>query len=29
MSEGDPLTGYIYDIVGSMVVDAAADIDAE
>ena len=26
MSEGDPLTGYIYDIVGSLVVDAAADL---
>jgi len=26
MSEGDPLTGYIYDIVGSIVVDAAADL---
>lgn len=25
MSEGDPLTGYIYDMVGSIVVDAAAD----
>lgn len=25
MSEGDPLTGYIYDIIGSIVVDAAAD----
>lgn len=25
MSEGDPLTGYLYDIVGSIVVDAAAD----
>ncbi len=24
MSEGDPLKGYIYDIIGSMVVDAAA-----
>jgi hypothetical protein len=26
MSEGDPLTGYIYDILGSIVVDAAADM---
>jgi hypothetical protein len=26
MSEGDPLTGYIYDIIGSIVVDAAADL---
>ena len=26
MSEGDPLTGYIYDIVGSLVVDAAVDL---
>jgi hypothetical protein len=26
MSEGDPLTGYIYDIIGSIVVDAAADM---
>jgi hypothetical protein len=25
MAEGDPLTGYIYDIIGSIVVDAAAD----
>ena len=25
MAEGDPLTGYIYDIFGSIVVDAAAD----
>jgi hypothetical protein len=25
MSEGDPLTGYMYDITGSIVVDAAAD----
>jgi len=25
MAEGDPLTGYIYDITGSIVVDAAAD----
>lgn len=24
MSQGDPLTGYIYDIIGSIVVDAAA-----
>jgi hypothetical protein len=26
MAEGDPLTGYIYDIFGSMVVDATADM---
>ena len=26
MSEGDPLTGYIYDIVGSLVVDAAVNL---
>jgi hypothetical protein len=26
MSEGDPLTGYIYDMIGSIVVDAAADL---
>jgi hypothetical protein len=26
MSAGDPLTGYIYDICGSIVVDAAADL---
>jgi hypothetical protein len=26
MAEGDPLTGYIYDMVGSMVADAAADL---
>jgi hypothetical protein len=26
MSAGDPLTGYIYDIFGSIVVDAAADL---
>jgi hypothetical protein len=26
MSEGDPLTGYICDILGSIVVDAAADM---
>jgi hypothetical protein len=25
MAGGDPLTGYIYDIIGSIVVDAAAD----
>lgn len=25
MSEGDPLTGYIYDMIGSMVADAASD----
>ena len=25
MAEGDPLTGYIYDIFGTIVVDAAAD----
>jgi hypothetical protein len=26
MSAGDPLTGYIYDIIGSIIVDAAADL---
>jgi len=26
MSEGDPLTGFIYDIIGSIVVDATADL---
>jgi hypothetical protein len=26
MADGDPLTGYIYDMVGSMVADAAADL---
>jgi hypothetical protein len=26
MSEGDPLTGYIYDMLGSLVVDAAAGL---
>lgn len=25
MSDGDPLTGYIYDLIGSIVADAAAD----
>jgi hypothetical protein len=29
MSEGDPLTGYLYDITGSIVVDAAADLMQE
>ncbi|MBK7710966.1 MAG: methionine synthase [Bacteroidales bacterium] len=26
MSDGDPLTGYIYDITGSIIVDAATDL---
>jgi len=26
MSEGDPLTAYIYDLIGSIVVDAATDL---
>jgi hypothetical protein len=26
MSEGDPLKGYIYDMLGSIIVDAAADL---
>jgi hypothetical protein len=29
MAEGDPLKGYIYDIFGSMVADAAADLMQE
>jgi hypothetical protein len=29
MSEGDPITGYIYDMLGSLVADAAADLIQE
>ena len=25
MSEGDPLTGYIYDMIGTLIVDSAAE----